>query len=118
MALTDPKNARLKVLFDELQSDKKAIQDQSAPIREERDRLRSQIQPTEDRIRELNQQIKAIEMPADAVSLADIDMQISAIATAAGGRKLSDGVVEAQMIDQSGVGSVEDVVPQIAPTDQ
>lgn len=98
MALTDPKNAKLKVLFDELQADKKTIQDQSAPVRAERDRLLAEIQPTEAKIRELNKQIKKLEMEGP-VSLAEIDMQISAIAKAAGGRRLSDGVVDAQMVN-------------------
>ena len=64
MALSD--YPKLEKLFNELQDEKAAIKAQSDPIREERDKLVAQISPTEVRIRELNQKIKA--MPCGAYS--------------------------------------------------
>jgi predicted nucleic acid-binding Zn-ribbon protein len=93
MALTDPKNSKLKAVFDELQADKARIQAVSAPLRAERDKLQESIRPTEEKIRELNQQIKDIEQRGE-ISLADIDMQISAIAKAAGGKSMHASLLQ------------------------
>ena len=79
MSLND--HPKLKKAFDKLMAEKEAIRSKSMPLRAKRDKLQAKVQPMEGEMRALNQKIKALEMP----DLSDIDIQLSAIAKAAGG---------------------------------
>lgn len=59
-------------LLEKLRGDKSAIEAASAPLRAERDELAESIRPTEDRIRVLNKQIRALEQPHLAVLEAEV----------------------------------------------
>lgn len=93
MALQD--HPRLHAMFLEIQKEKEALQAKSQPFRDERDKLANEIRPVEDRIRQLNAQIKEIEHP----KMAELDTELSAIAKATGGRSMSDGLGEPAGVD-------------------
>ena len=58
-----------------LEAEQKVIIDKSAPLREEREKLRVQITPAMDRIRALDKEIHATEQP----QLAEINKRIVAL---------------------------------------
>lgn len=59
-----------------------ALEAKSSPMRQARDQLRDKIAPTEDEIRRLNQEIKAVEQP----TLSALKMEQSALAKALGSK--------------------------------
>ena len=79
MALKD--HPKLHAAFNDLMAEKTVIVEQTGPLREKRDKLRNKIAPLEVELRGLNKEIAVIERP----DLVDIDIQLSAIAKAAGG---------------------------------
>ena len=72
--------------FTKLQSERESIHAQSAPLKSQRDALRQQADAIKDQEREIVEQIKAIERPR----LSEIDEQLSRLAQAMGGRRMSD----------------------------
>jgi chromosome segregation ATPase len=68
---------------DELEKDKAEIEAKSKPLREERDKLRKEITPTLDRLRELDKEIHAIEQPG----LREIHKQLVGLVKAIGVKK-------------------------------
>jgi peptidoglycan hydrolase CwlO-like protein len=69
-----------------LEGEKAKLQAKSAALRKERDSLALKIQPTENRIRELNEKIEKIERPR----MGEIDNQLGGLARAMGGRSLGN----------------------------
>lgn len=67
--------SKLRELLAELTAERQAIEDRTAPLRAERDRLLAEMAPALQRERELGRQIKALELPRKA----EIDIEISAI---------------------------------------
>jgi peptidoglycan hydrolase CwlO-like protein len=81
------KYPELHASYKKLEAEKAKLQAKSAALRKERDALVAKIQPTENRIRELNQKIHKIERPR----MAELDNQLGGLAKAMGGRSLSSG---------------------------
>jgi uncharacterized coiled-coil DUF342 family protein len=79
------KHPKLRKIFDKLQNDKKALLKKSEPLRKKRDALLERIQPLEAELREVNKAIAKIERP----KLSEIDMGISGLAKAMGGKSMS-----------------------------
>lgn len=75
-----------ELLLDFLKKEKDKIQEQTCPMRAERDKLLASVQPTLDKIRELEDKYLAIERPR----LAELDNQISALCRVLGARRMSD----------------------------
>jgi hypothetical protein len=80
----------MRALMTILQKERAAIVEVSAPLREAREKLRVEMEPLETQLRELNAQIKRVEMPR----LFDIDNQIGALAKAMGGRSMQQPKIE------------------------
>lgn len=74
----------IRKVFDQLRAEKEALAARSAPLRAERDAVVQELAPLEARRRELDKQIKAVEMPR----MAELDAQISALARSLGGLRL------------------------------
>lgn len=78
----------IQELFDRLQAEKAEIVAAAAPIREKRDAVAAKAHALEAEMRELAQQLFAIERPR----LAELDNQISGLAIALGAKRLSDPI--------------------------
>lgn len=85
----------LRLMFDALRAQKEKLLVETAPIREKRELLLASIQPVEDEIRALGNELKTYNP-----RLAELDNQISALARAMGGRRMSDG--EPQPVEEGG----------------
>lgn len=77
------KYPQLEEMRDKMLAEKAEIEAKSAPLREERAKLREQIAPAMDRIRELDKLIHATEMP----KLREINSQLVGITKACGPKK-------------------------------
>lgn len=77
---------QIKQLFDELMERKEKVRLKSKPLWDRYNVLQAQYDPINNEMREIAKKIHAIERPV----LPEIDMQLSAIARALGGRRLSD----------------------------
>ena len=77
----------IQALFDGLVKEKQDIQDKTGPMRAECENLYEKIRPLEEKARAVSKKIKEIEQPR----LSDIERQISGLAKALGGRRLSEG---------------------------
>jgi hypothetical protein len=86
MATNKEKFPDLWAQSEKLKSEKAAIQERSAGLREQREVLRRKIAPLEAQTRELDKQIKAIELPR----LFEIDNQIAALARAMGAKSVKN----------------------------
>jgi predicted nuclease with TOPRIM domain len=75
----------LQVVFEKLMKEKEALVAKAKPFRDERDRLRAQMAPLEEKEREAIKKYRAIEQPR----MAEIDNQLAALARATGGRSLN-----------------------------
>lgn len=82
------KHPNIRKMFNKLQEDKKALQAKSAPLREKREALVAKIQPLEAELRTVDATIAKIERP----KMGEIDMELSALAKAMGGRSMSQSV--------------------------
>jgi predicted nuclease with TOPRIM domain len=90
MANSDKSRAALKAHFDSVQKDIDDIRAKTDPLREQRDAIMAKMQPLEDHARELAAKIKEIEQPV----LSDLCTELSRLAQAMGGRRMSDGTAE------------------------
>lgn len=84
MALKD--HPALQAEFDRLQTEKAALEQQIAPLRERYDTMQEDIERLIAEQKSVGDQIHAIERPR----MIEINTQMSAIARATGGRALSD----------------------------
>lgn len=93
-ALAKPteKHPQLRALFNDLQKEKAGIQEQTAPLHQRYDELAAQIAPLEAEQRKVAEQFIAIERPR----LGEIDTQLSALARAMGGRRMSESAQPAE----------------------
>ena len=82
------KHPHLRQLFNKLREEKAALQKKSEPLREKREALVAKIQPMEAELRELDTSIAKIERP----KMAELDMEIGALARSLGGRSMSQSV--------------------------
>jgi uncharacterized coiled-coil DUF342 family protein len=73
--------------FAALKAEIDKIEGQTGPLRAKRDEIVARMQPLENEARELAQQIKTIE----SQKLAELKNELSAIAKAMGGKRMSDG---------------------------
>lgn len=79
------KYPELAAARDKLQEERKKLLDKAAPHRKQREELVKRIQPLEDQLRPVNQELKKIEQPR----LAEIDVQLGRLAVAMGGRAMN-----------------------------
>lgn len=86
MAILPTKTPEIKALMDALKAEKNDIEEQTVPLRAERDRLLASIQPTMDKIRKLEDLYLSIERPR----MAELENQISALVRIMGARRMSD----------------------------
>lgn len=77
---------RLDEILRAKQDERAAIIAKTAPLRAERDKIAAEIRPKEDRIRELNQRVKAIEQES---GLYELDVDISQIARGMGAKRMN-----------------------------
>jgi peptidoglycan hydrolase CwlO-like protein len=80
------KYPELHAAAEKLEAEKAKLVAASAPLRTERDALVQEIQPTENKIRELNEKIEAIERPR----MGELDNQLGGLARAMGGKSLAN----------------------------
>lgn len=78
----------LRTSFDALQDEKADIAKRAAPLRAKRDAIGNQIRELAKQEEALRAQIEAIEHPR----LVQLDAQLSRLASAMGGQRMSDGV--------------------------
>lgn len=80
------KHPEVRALFRALQEEKAALLARTAALHQRYDELQATIAPLEAEQREVARQFHAIERPR----LGEIEQQLSALARAMGGRRLSD----------------------------
>lgn len=80
------KHPELRAMFTQLQEEKAAIRAETQPLHDQYDKLAAQIAPLADKQRALAEQFHAIERPR----LSEIESQLSALARALGGRRMSE----------------------------
>ena len=78
------KHPELTKLKNTLQEERKALLSKSSSLRSQKEELTKKVQPLEDKLREINEAIAAIEQPR----LAEIDTQLGKLAVATGGKSL------------------------------
>jgi uncharacterized coiled-coil DUF342 family protein len=86
-AANDPskKYPELAQMRDRLQEEEKVLLAKSSSLRKQREELLSRVQPLENKLREVNKALIAIEQPR----LAEIKTQLGRLAVAMGGRAMN-----------------------------
>jgi predicted nuclease with TOPRIM domain len=95
----------LKAHFSELEAEIKRIEQITSPLRAERDKLQAEIQPTENRMRELAKQYNQIERDA---GLYELKNDLAETARSLGGKSLRNAPEQAEFV----AGSEQEQQPQ------